>query len=71
MFCMPDPIPFSQQKQQAGRAGRRSRDSLAIMVAEPFPIDQHYVQHPYDLFENPLDDLSHDVENELVLEGQF
>jgi ATP-dependent helicase YprA (DUF1998 family) len=59
----------SAQKQQAGRAGRRSRDSLAIMVADPFPIDQHFVQNPSELFENSLDDLILDVDNDLILEG--
>lgn len=64
-------MPITTQKQQAGRAGRRSRDSLAVMLADPFPIDQHYVQNPSDLFENAMDDLILDVENELVLEGLY
>ena len=61
----------SRQKQQAGRAGRRSRDSLAIMVADPFPVDQHYVQNPDDLFEHTLDDLIIDTDNEVILEGKL
>lgn len=39
------------------------------MIADPFPIDQHFVQNPSDLFDNSLDDLILDVDNELVLEG--
>ena len=39
------------------------------MVAEPFPIDQYFIQHPSELFENYLDDLIVDVDNELILEG--
>ncbi len=61
----------SRQKQQAGRAGRRSRDSLAIMVVDPFPVDQHYVQNPDDLFEHTLDDLIIDTDNEVILEGEL
>ncbi|KAH0830257.1 P-loop containing nucleoside triphosphate hydrolase protein [Lanmaoa asiatica] len=40
--------PPPRQRQQAGRAGRRTRDSLAVLVADNLPIDQHYVQHPDD-----------------------
>lgn len=57
------------QKQQAGRAGRRSDDSLAIMIADPFPIDQYYVAHPAELFESSLDDLVINIDNDVVLEG--
>src|SRR5207247_10627159 len=32
--------------QQAGRAGRRSEHSLAMMVAQDDPLDQYLVQHP-------------------------
>lgn len=38
------------QRQQTGRAGRRARDSLAILVADPFGIDQYYVKHPDEVF---------------------
>ncbi|KJA27331.1 hypothetical protein HYPSUDRAFT_131100, partial [Hypholoma sublateritium FD-334 SS-4] len=65
------PMTVSNFKQQSGRAGRRSRDSLAVMIAEPFPIDQHFVQNPSDLFDNSLDDLILDVDNELVLEAHI
>lgn len=33
-----------------GRAGRRSRDSLAVLVADNFGVDQHYVKHPEEVF---------------------
>jgi hypothetical protein len=39
------------------------------LVADPFSIDQHFIQHPSELFENSLDDLVVDIDNELILEG--
>ncbi|HZK34065.1 MAG TPA: DEAD/DEAH box helicase, partial [Bacillota bacterium] len=40
--------------QQAGRAGRRSDASIAIMVASSNPLDQYIIQHPeYFLKANP------------------
>jgi DEAD/DEAH box helicase domain-containing protein len=39
--------------QQAGRAGRRSDSSLAVLVAQDDPLDQYLIQHPQDLFEKP------------------
>ena len=39
--------------QQAGRAGRRSDESLAVLVAQDDPLDQYLVQHPGELFDQP------------------
>ena len=36
--------------QQAGRAGRRRRDALVIMVAHNSPLDQYYARHPGAMF---------------------
>lgn len=41
------------------------------MVADPFPIDQHFVKNPSDLYENVLDDLILDLENDVIEEGKF
>ncbi|KAG5342218.1 hypothetical protein C0989_004530 [Termitomyces sp. Mn162] len=59
------------QRQQAGRAGRRSRDSLAVLVADSYPIDQYYVAHPEDLFEKSNDDLIIDLESKPLLEAHL
>jgi DEAD/DEAH box helicase domain-containing protein len=57
------------KRQQAGRAGRRNKDSLALLICDPFPFDQHFARNPEELFTKPQATLSLDLENELVLEG--
>ena len=41
--------------QQAGRAGRREQSSLSLVVAFDGPLDQHFVRHPQELFERPIE----------------
>jgi DEAD/DEAH box helicase domain-containing protein len=41
--------------QQAGRAGRRSEVSIALLVASAAPLDQFVVTHPRFLFERPTE----------------
>lgn len=59
---------FWFQRQQAGRAGRRSRDSLAIFVANQLPLDKHYVDHPDDLYSKSLDELVIDLDSQELIE---
>jgi DEAD/DEAH box helicase domain-containing protein len=54
--------------QQAGRAGRRSDSSLAMLIAQDDPLDQYLVQHPADLFEKPPEAAVVDPTNPYVLE---
>ncbi|HEY1332522.1 MAG TPA: DEAD/DEAH box helicase [Actinomycetota bacterium] len=53
--------------QQAGRAGRRSDSSLAVLVAQDDPLDQYLVQHPADLFGKPPEAAVVDPGNPYVL----
>jgi DEAD/DEAH box helicase domain-containing protein len=53
--------------QQAGRAGRRSDSSLAVLVAHDDPLDQYLVAHPDDLFRKPAEDAVIDPTNRYVL----
>ncbi|KAF8126549.1 DEAD H helicase [Boletus edulis] len=65
------PYGIANFRQQAGRAGRRARDSLAVLVADNLPIDQHYVQHPDDLFTKPMSDLMVDLDSKVLLEAHL
>lgn len=59
------------QRQQAGRAGRRARDALAVFVPSEFPIDRHYVAHPDELFDKPVDELVIDLESKVIIEAHL
>ena len=54
--------------QQAGRAGRRDTDSLAMLVAQDDPLDQYLVHHAEDLFDRPPEAAVIDPTNPYVLE---
>ena len=42
-------------RQQAGRAGRRERESLSLLVGFDGPLDQHFMRHPDNLFGRPVE----------------
>ncbi len=52
--------------QQAGRAGRRGRPSLAIVVGRSVPIDQYLLRHPEYLLDRPREATVIDPENLLI-----
>jgi len=49
--------------QQAGRAGRRGREALVLLVASQNPLDQHYMHHPEAFFGSPNELAVIDLEN--------
>ena len=65
------PYTISNLRQQSGRAGRRNKDSLSILVGDGFATDQHYMQNPDELFTKPNCELQVDLENMLVKEGHL
>ncbi|KAI0013065.1 P-loop containing nucleoside triphosphate hydrolase protein [Xylariaceae sp. FL0662B] len=65
------PYSIANLRQQSGRAGRRNKDSLSVLVGDGFPTDQHYMQNPDELFTKPNCELQVDLNNMLVLEGHI
>ncbi|KAF4982079.1 hypothetical protein FZEAL_2231 [Fusarium zealandicum] len=65
------PYTIANLRQQSGRAGRRNKDSLSILVGDCFATDQHYMQNPDELFTKPNCALQVDLENMLVREGHI
>ena len=63
------PYSIANLRQQSGRAGRRNKDSLSVLVGDCFPTDQYYMQNPDEIFTKPNCELQVDLENMLVLEG--
>ena len=53
--------------QQAGRAGRRQGESLAVLVAADDPLDQYLVRHPEFVFGSPCEEAVVDLENPRIL----
>lgn len=53
--------------QQAGRAGRRESDSLAVYVAFDCPLDQYFMKYPRKLFGSPIECCRIDAQNQQVL----
>jgi len=53
--------------QQAGRAGRGERGSLAVLIGLDNPLDQYFMRHPGELFGRPLEHALIDPDNVYVL----
>jgi DEAD/DEAH box helicase domain-containing protein len=53
--------------QQAGRAGRGSEPSLAVLIGLDNPLDQYFLRHPADLFGRPHEHALIDPDNVYVL----
>ncbi|KAJ2959119.1 hypothetical protein NQZ79_g5404 [Umbelopsis isabellina] len=65
------PWSISAMWQQSGRAGRRNNDSLSLLVASENPMDQFYMNHPDELYSQPMSDTVIDIENPITLEGHL
>lgn len=65
------PYTIANLRQQSGRAGRRNRDSLSVLIGDCFPTDQYYMHNPDEIFTKPNSELQVDLTNMLVLEGHI
>lgn len=63
------PYTLPGLRQQAGRAGRRQKDSLSMLICGPFPLDQHYARNPEEIYTSPFGRAGFDLENPIVLEA--
>jgi DEAD/DEAH box helicase domain-containing protein len=65
------PYTIANLRQQSGRAGRRNKDSLSVLIGDCFPTDQYYMQNPDEIFTKPNCELQVDLQNMLVLESHI
>ncbi|KAL8731419.1 MAG: hypothetical protein Q9166_003394 [cf. Caloplaca sp. 2 TL-2023] len=65
------PYTIANLRQQSGRAGRRNKDSLSVLVGDCFATDQYYMDNPDEIFTKPNCELQVDLTNMLVLEGHI
>ncbi len=61
------PGTIASTRQQAGRAGRKSDTSLAVLVASANPLDQYLMQHPEYIFGKSPEQALIDPNNPLIL----
>jgi DEAD/DEAH box helicase domain-containing protein len=61
------PGTISSTWQQAGRAGRRRKETLTILIAQEDPLDQYFMHHPKDFFRKPHEAVIFDAQNPFIL----
>ena len=65
------PGTMMSTRQQAGRAGRNGRESVAILVARQDPLDQFFMNHPDEFFSRPSEHIIVDSENPYIVSGHI
>ncbi len=57
--------------QQAGRAGRRANDSVAVLVAYQDKLDQYFMRNPREFFYRPYEHAIIDLNNPYISSGHI
>jgi DEAD/DEAH box helicase domain-containing protein len=57
--------------QRIGRVGRKGRDSLVVLVAQPDALDQYFLKHPEEFFGRPLETAVIDPDNPFVVKAHL
>ena len=57
--------------QQAGRAGRRNKSSVVVLIAFENPLDQYIIRHPEILFEKIPENAIININNEMIRAGHI
>jgi len=65
------PGTMMSARQQAGRAGRRGGESLAILVAQGDPLDQYFMHHPDAFFGRSHEHAIVDTGNPYIVSGHL
>jgi DEAD/DEAH box helicase domain-containing protein len=65
------PGTMMSTRQQAGRAGRKGGDSLAILVALANPLDQYFMHHPQHFFNRSHEHAIIDTANPYIVSGHL
>ena len=65
------PGTMMSTRQQAGRAGRKGGEALAILVAGSNPLDQYFVKHPDRFFSRSHEHAVIDPKNPYILSGHL
>jgi DEAD/DEAH box helicase domain-containing protein len=65
------PFSVSNLRQQMGRAGRRSKDSFAVLLGSGDPVDQFYMTNPEEIFTAPNTEIVLSLDNTLILESHI
>ena len=65
------PGTMMSTRQQAGRAGRKGGESLAVLVAQANPLDQYFMHHPDQFFDRSHEHAIIDTANPYIVSGHL
>ncbi|MDW7732900.1 MAG: DEAD/DEAH box helicase [Methanolobus sp.] len=71
--CIMDGFPgtIMSARQQAGRAGRGSTESVVVLVADSNALDQYYMRNPGDFFRRECEEAVINVSNRYIQAGHL